>query len=65
MKRVVERTGVSIKHKVLNAIAAHPKLVTFGITFGIIMIVTMATVGGIQSQHAYAGVHIPVRGSCC
>ena len=53
---------MSIKHKVLDVIRAHPNLVTFGITLGIAMIMVVTIGDGIHVQHAYAGNHIIVGG---
>jgi hypothetical protein len=40
-----------IKQKLLNAIAAHPKLVTFGIGLAITMAIGMAITGMLEHSH--------------
>jgi hypothetical protein len=41
---------MSIKHKILNAISAHPKLVTFGIGLAAIMAIG-AAIGMVDNHH--------------
>jgi hypothetical protein len=43
------------KIMILKALAAHPKLIVFGIMLA--MTLTVATMGGIQIQDAYAGCY--------
>jgi hypothetical protein len=43
---------MSLKDKILNAISAHPKLVTFGIAFGITFVI--GTVIGMVDHEAFA-----------
>jgi hypothetical protein len=44
---------MSIKQKLLNAISAHPKLVTFGIGLAVTMAIG-AAIGMVQVQEAHA-----------
>ena len=45
---------MSIKDKIMNAISAHPKLVTFGIGLAITMAIGTA-IGMVDVQQAHAG----------
>jgi hypothetical protein len=46
---------MSVKQKILNAIATHPKLVTLGIGLAITMAIGIA-VGTVETQQAHASV---------
>jgi hypothetical protein len=48
---------MSIKSKIMNVMAAHPKLVTFAIGSGITMAIGTA-IGMLDHQQAFASIHM-------
>jgi uncharacterized membrane protein len=52
---------MSTKHKILNAISAHPKLVTFGIGLAVTMAIGTA-IGLVDNNLAFAGSSIATAG---